>query len=110
MVEAATSEEARLTLDARDPEAVAIDPDGSTFGSPVAVMESVQGRTPPDNPPYVFEGWLLDATDQERRTLQDSTVRSSVRCTVSPRSPPRPPGWSRKATRCAPVSRPFEGH
>ena len=38
------------------------------------VMEAVAGRTPTDNPPYVFGGWLYDATPEERRELQDATV------------------------------------
>lgn len=57
------------------PHLVAIDADGSSFGFPVAVMEAIEGRTPLDNPPYVFGGWLLDADADERRALQDATVR-----------------------------------
>ena len=38
-------------------------------------METVEGRAPTDNPPYVFAGWLLDATHEERRALDEATAR-----------------------------------
>jgi aminoglycoside phosphotransferase (APT) family kinase protein len=38
------------------------------------VMERVDGRVPPDNLPYTFEGWLLDADPADRRHLQDATT------------------------------------
>jgi aminoglycoside phosphotransferase (APT) family kinase protein len=38
------------------------------------VMERVDGRVPPDNMPYTFEGWMLDAEPADRRHLQDATV------------------------------------
>ncbi len=34
--------------------------DGSVLGAPFFVMEKVEGRVPPDNPPYTQQGWLLD--------------------------------------------------
>jgi aminoglycoside phosphotransferase (APT) family kinase protein len=34
----------------------------------------VTGRVPVDNPPYVFFGWLFDATPEQRRELQDATL------------------------------------
>ncbi|MAE96901.1 MAG: phosphotransferase family protein [Deltaproteobacteria bacterium] len=48
--------------------------DPSVLGTPFFVMDRVVGRVPPDLPPYVFEGWLLEASEEERRTLQDRTV------------------------------------
>jgi aminoglycoside phosphotransferase (APT) family kinase protein len=44
------------------------------LGSPFMVMDRVAGRVPVDNPPYVFFGWLFDATPAQRRELQDATV------------------------------------
>ena len=44
------------------------------LGSPFLVMGRVDGRVPTDNPPYVFGGWLMDATPDERRHLQDASV------------------------------------
>ncbi|MEV0060232.1 phosphotransferase family protein [Nocardia sp. NPDC050718] len=48
--------------------------DESVFGSPFLVMEKVDGRAPSDNPPYVFFGWLFDATVAERELIADATV------------------------------------
>lgn len=48
--------------------------DDSVFGSPFLVMERVAGRAPSDNPPYVFFGWLFDATADERELIADATV------------------------------------
>jgi len=50
-------------------------PDGGPLGTPFFVMDRVDGRIPLDNPPYVFTGWLLDATPAERATLQRATVQ-----------------------------------
>ena len=41
---------------------------------PFFVMDQVDGRVPLDNPPYVFGGWLLDATPEERADLQRASV------------------------------------
>ena len=58
------------------PEIVALEPTGDVLGTPFVVMDAVEGRTPSDNPPYVFGGWLLEATPEERRRLQDTTVQA----------------------------------
>jgi len=57
------------------PVPVDIDETGDALGSPCLVMERVDGRVPADNPPYVFDGWLYDASVADRRQLQDDTVR-----------------------------------
>ncbi|GAD82022.1 phosphotransferase family protein [Nocardia asteroides NBRC 15531] len=51
-----------------------LETDESVFGSPFLVMEKVEGRAPSDNPPYVFFGWLFDATAAERELIADATV------------------------------------
>jgi aminoglycoside phosphotransferase (APT) family kinase protein len=51
-----------------------IEESGEALGRPFIVMERVVGRIPVDNPPYVFGGWLLDATPDEQRELQDTSV------------------------------------
>ncbi|HUP99224.1 MAG TPA: phosphotransferase family protein [Aeromicrobium sp.] len=56
------------------PEVVGLESTGAVLGAPFIVMNAVAGRTPSDNPPYVFGGWLLDAAPSERRALQDRTV------------------------------------
>jgi aminoglycoside phosphotransferase (APT) family kinase protein len=51
------------------------EPDGQHLGSPFLVMEQRSGRVPADVMPYVMTGWLLDASDAERRHLQDASIR-----------------------------------
>lgn len=48
--------------------------DPAVLGAPFFVMDRVEGRVPPDVMPYTFEGWLFDATAEERRSLQDAHV------------------------------------
>ena len=43
--------------------------DDSILGAPFYVMGQVEGRVPPDNPPYHMEGWLKDASPQVRREI-----------------------------------------
>ena len=50
------------------------EPDPDAIGAPFFVMRRVVGRVPPDNLPYSFEGWLVDASPAERMALQDDTV------------------------------------
>ncbi|HWF80468.1 MAG TPA: phosphotransferase family protein [Streptosporangiaceae bacterium] len=50
------------------------EPDGGSVGTPFFVMDQVTGRVPLDNPPYVFGGWLLDATPEERAALQRDSI------------------------------------
>jgi aminoglycoside phosphotransferase (APT) family kinase protein len=56
------------------PPIVGVESTGDVIGAPFGVMDAVAGRTPTDNPPYVFGGWLMEATPEERRLLQDETV------------------------------------
>lgn len=48
--------------------------DASVLGSPFLVMERLEGRVPADVPTYVMDGFVCEASDEERRTLQDNTV------------------------------------
>jgi len=50
------------------------EPDERVLGTPFFVMDQVDGRIPLDNPPYVFAGWLLDATASELTRLQQASV------------------------------------
>ena len=48
---------------------------GEATGVPLFVMERVDGLVPPDVMPYTFgDNWLFDATREQQRTLQDSSV------------------------------------
>ncbi|MGI9601959.1 MAG: phosphotransferase family protein [Acidimicrobiales bacterium] len=51
------------------------EPDPAALGAPFFVMDRVQGRVPSDIPPYLMEGWLLDATPAQQRSLQDQSVQ-----------------------------------
>lgn len=51
------------------------EPDERVLGTPFFVMDQVEGRIPLDNPPYVFTGWLLDATAGELGRLQQASIR-----------------------------------
>ncbi len=51
-----------------------LEPTGEALGAPFFVMERITGRVPADMPPYLVDGWLKEATDTERRRLQDTTV------------------------------------
>jgi aminoglycoside phosphotransferase (APT) family kinase protein len=51
------------------------DASGAATGVPLFVMERVDGLVPPDVMPYTFgDNWLFDATPEQQRTLQDSSV------------------------------------
>ncbi|HEY8495094.1 MAG TPA: phosphotransferase family protein [Myxococcota bacterium] len=48
------------------------DPD--PLGSPVFVMERIEGRIPTDTPPYHGGGWVTEIAPEERRALWESAV------------------------------------
>ena len=56
------------------PTVLGVDTTGEIVGAPCGLMEAVEGRAPTDNPPYVFGGWLYDASPEDRRALQDAAV------------------------------------
>lgn len=43
--------------------------DTSWIGAPFYVMDFVEGRVPPDRPPYHVDGWMSDAPAEERATI-----------------------------------------
>ena len=57
------------------PAMVWLELDGSKVGSPFLVMERLDGVVPPDNLPYPFgDNWLYDASREDQRRLQDTTI------------------------------------
>jgi aminoglycoside phosphotransferase (APT) family kinase protein len=54
------------------------EPDPSHIGTPFLVMERVEGRVPPDVMPYNFGSWVSEATSEERRELQETSLRVLV--------------------------------
>jgi aminoglycoside phosphotransferase (APT) family kinase protein len=49
------------------------------LGARFYVMARVEGRIPPDRPPYHMDGWLLQATPSERAALWRSGVEAMAR-------------------------------
>lgn len=49
--------------------------DAELLGAPFFVMEKRAGRVAVSYPPYLSEGWLFDATPQQRMTLWEDAVR-----------------------------------
>ena len=48
---------------------------GDVLGAPFFLMDYVEGAVPPDVMPYTFgNNWFADATAEQQRQLQDSTV------------------------------------
>lgn len=48
---------------------------GDILGTPFFLMDRVEGIVPPDVMPYPFgDNWLFDATPEQQRRLQDTTV------------------------------------
>ena len=59
--------------------------DPEILGAEFFVMERVEGLVPPDILPYTFgDNWLSQATDGQRRHLQDATVATLARIHAIP--------------------------
>ncbi|WP_174187863.1 phosphotransferase family protein [Nocardia barduliensis] len=56
-----------------------LETDDKPLGTPFFVMRRIDGRVPTDNPPYVFVGWLFDASPAERLRLTHNTVEVIAR-------------------------------
>jgi aminoglycoside phosphotransferase (APT) family kinase protein len=48
--------------------------DASVLGGPFVVMGRIEGRVPSDDPPYTLQGWVLDLSPAEQRTMIDNAV------------------------------------
>ena len=74
----------RAHTDVPAPEVAFFERDPEWLRTPFLVMRRIDGEAPPDIPPYVFGGWVMDATPEQRRALQDTTRRAcSPGCTRS---------------------------
>jgi aminoglycoside phosphotransferase (APT) family kinase protein len=67
-------EQVALAGDVPVPELCWLETDDRPLGTPFFVMRRVTGRVPADNPPYVFVGWLAEATPEQRARLAADTV------------------------------------
>ena len=69
------------------PRAPWIELDPEPLGAPFFVMERIEGQVPPDNPPYVFGGWLAEASAEQRADFQHRSVEVLAKLhTLEPRS------------------------
>ncbi len=50
--------------------------DATLLGAPFFAMERLDGRVPADNPPYTYDGWLLDASPEEQGTAWTDGIDS----------------------------------
>ncbi len=48
--------------------------DTEILGAEFFVMDHVPGRVPSDNPPYSVEGWIIEESEERRRTLHTSAL------------------------------------
>jgi aminoglycoside phosphotransferase (APT) family kinase protein len=51
-----------------------LETDTAWLGTPFLVMERIDGDAPADVPPYVFGGWVMDATPEQRDALVANSV------------------------------------
>ncbi len=51
-----------------------LETDAKWLGTPFLVMERVDGEAAPDIPPYVFGGWIMDGTAEQRDALLHRSV------------------------------------
>jgi len=54
------------------PPIVGLETDPSVLGAPFYVMQAVDGRVPPDNPPFSTGGWIFEASEADQRRLHTS--------------------------------------
>ncbi len=63
--------------------------DAAAIGAPFFIMGRIEGEVPPDVMPYTFgDNWLFDASPDDQRRLQDSTVRVLADLHTIPASDP----------------------
>ncbi|MCX4090874.1 phosphotransferase family protein [Nocardia sp. alder85J] len=70
--------------DVRVPEALWFEEDPGPLGRPFYLMRRMTGRVPVSMPVYNREGWLADATPEQRRVLWDSAVEQLAAVTRVP--------------------------
>lgn len=61
------------------PRLVGIELDDSVIGEPFYVMDKVEGRAPPDLPPFTAVGWLLESTPAEQAEVYARSIAMLAR-------------------------------
>jgi aminoglycoside phosphotransferase (APT) family kinase protein len=64
----------RADTDVPAPEVPFSETDPQWLGTPFIVMKRIDGVPPLDVPPYVFGGWVMDATPEQRARMQRNAV------------------------------------
>lgn len=64
----------RTCTDVPTPEVPWCELDPKWLGAPFLVMQRIDGIAAPDMPPYVFGGWVMDASPEERARMQENAV------------------------------------
>lgn len=61
------------------PEVHWLEQDASAIGAPFFIMSRAEGLVPPDVMPYNFgDSWVFDATPEQQRRLEESTIEALV--------------------------------
>jgi aminoglycoside phosphotransferase (APT) family kinase protein len=61
------------------PRVLWLEEDPAPLGARFYVMERVEGRIPPDRPPYHMDGWMLSVTARERAAIWRSGIDAMAR-------------------------------
>lgn len=64
--------------DVAAPSVLFFEPDTSVLGGEFLVMERLDGRVPPDDPPYTAAGWLLELEPDGQRRIVENIVKVLV--------------------------------
>ena len=72
--QARVMQEVRAATEVPVPEVFWCEPVGEAVGTPFFVMQRVEGQVPPDVMPYPFGSWVTEATPEQRRRMQDSSI------------------------------------
>lgn len=65
------------------PTVLGFEEDSSLLGERFFLMERIEGRVPPDNPPFHHGGWVTELTTEERHAIWRNTVEVMAKfCTV----------------------------
>jgi aminoglycoside phosphotransferase (APT) family kinase protein len=67
------------------------EPDAAVLGAPFFIMDRVDGQVPPDVMPYNFGSWLSEATHEEQRRVQTSSIEVLAAIHAIPDPPERLP-------------------
>jgi aminoglycoside phosphotransferase (APT) family kinase protein len=67
------------------PGVVHLEDNDGWLGAPFLVLRCIDGVVPSDNPPYVFDGWLLEGDDEQRQRFEVASIALLVELhTITP--------------------------